>query len=222
MVCLAACATTSPPTASGAAAPNPAVESRLEMEKTAGPTSEEVVLAKLEDAVRTVPPGKSAARIALGDVGHPRSEAEARAMGGMTLLLVTAVTRDPAELPVARAFARGGNEQADLPLIAFRQTSISDAASNVAQAFGSHRFDGLYLIPDALTRVRTTVAIDLKANRTNLIILELPLQGQAQAPGGVEVPTGRPERGAVERFCVEEFPLFRQGEWRRSPWFGGK
>lgn len=152
-VLVAACASPSasgPAAGSAAAAKPPSVAEYGEIgpyQKARGPTTDADILKKLGESASRVPPGKTAQRITIGDVGYPGSVGQARAMGGMAVVLITAVTRDPGELPIARALARGEGFEADLPMLAFRASAMADVGSPVARTFGLHRYDGLYLVP---------------------------------------------------------------------------
>jgi hypothetical protein len=178
--------------------------------------SEADILGRLDEAVRDVPMNAMAERIAIEDVGYPQSAEEARKMGGMALLLVTALSRDPKELPLARVVLHVGDKAYPLPRLLYRVGTLANPDSPAGRAFGVHRYDGLYYIPIAATRTQSGLTIDFAANRQNFRGLQFDGSGEL-ADGVAEVPIGNPDPDSVAFFGVREFPLLQQGEWLRSP-----
>jgi hypothetical protein len=186
-------------------------------EPTQHTTSEADVLRRLDEAVQDVPLNALAERIALADVGYPQNAEEAHKMGGMALLLVTALSRDPRELPLAQVVLHFGDNATPLPRLIYRVGTLANPDSPAGRTFGIHRYDGLYYIPIVATRSRSGLTIDFAINRQNFRSLQFD-GGGAPLPGGVaDTPIGTPDPDSVALFGVREFPLLQEGEWVRAP-----
>ena len=72
------------------------------------PTTDAIVLRRLDDTVAEIPQGNVAVRVVIGDATYPRTQQELSDMGGFALLLVTAVSHDSEELPVDRVEVQKG------------------------------------------------------------------------------------------------------------------
>jgi hypothetical protein len=89
-----------------------------------GPTTEDVIVGRLRRTVAGLPAGTTLQRISMADVAYPRTEAENVAMGGYALLLVTSVTHQADELPLARAVVRNAAGQLPLERAAMRHSEL--------------------------------------------------------------------------------------------------
>jgi hypothetical protein len=178
------------------------------MEASHQPTTDAIVVSRLEKTLAEIPPNASVPRIALGDVAYPRSQQELEALGGFALLLVTVVCHDGAELPVDRVEARVGEQATNLPLVNSRAIRVN--VGRVAQVFGEHRFDGVYLVPVSTTRVNARVVVHLRGGSRSLEPLRFP-----PAPDRDNIPQGlrfdldlrKPQMDALLRLFSDEFPL---------------
>ena len=134
--------------------------------------TEEVVLRRIDEAARGVPEAAILPRIALADLTYPRTQDEFVAMGGFGLLLVTALSHDPAELPVAKVVSEIRGEAVELPLVASRVGQPPNA--KIPNVIGKARFDGIYLFPVFITRLKTKIVVYLGGGRYPLYPMNFP------------------------------------------------
>ena len=88
-------------------------------------------------------------RVGFYDITYPASADEYRAVDGYGILMVTIITQDPAEVPLARVYLTGGQ-----PVHTFQlASSVRSPVENpeVSSVLGATRFDALYLFPMAST-----------------------------------------------------------------------
>jgi hypothetical protein len=175
-----------------------------------GPTTDQTINLRLQAVANDLKGRGEVSRIAIGDIAYPRTQAENVELGGWGLVLVTALTRDPSELPIKRVVVRSSAGEMELQAATTRLQLNAELPPDVKSAFGAHRFDGLYYIPVAATRVECKVVIDFAANRTNFQTLQFPPPPDQDAlPRDVEVivEVGAPNPEAAQRLFREEFPF---------------
>src|SRR5262245_32014352 len=123
-----------------------------------GSSNEAVTNAKMEGELRKtmaeLGPGYGVQRIALADIAYPQNADENQKLGGFALLVVTAVTHEPTELPPRVRFRHSGG---DLPLPHLLSRIGGLDPSDLREVFGPHRFDGLYVIPIQATQTQGTL-----------------------------------------------------------------
>jgi hypothetical protein len=172
------------------------------------PTTDAVILTRLEKTLEEIPPSASVPRIALADVAYPRSQKELEALGGFGLLLVTVLSQNGSELPVERVEARLGDQVGELPLVNFRVVRMNEG--RVASIFGGHRFDGVYLLPVSTTRAQSSVVVYLRGGSATLEPLRFPPPpDQDNFPRGLKFDWDlrKPDVEALLRLIRDEFPL---------------
>jgi hypothetical protein len=172
------------------------------------PTTDAVILQRLEDAARSIPPHATAPRIAMADVAYPASKDESDHLGGYAVLFVTAVAQAMADLPVDRVeISREGN-RAKLIKVGEHKSMLTVA--RLAEVFGSFRQDVVYLIPIAATQTSTLVTVFLGGGVYPLNVLRFPLpDDQGAPPPGVswDGETRRPDPDALRAIVEREFPV---------------
>jgi hypothetical protein len=171
-----------------------------------------VILGRLRDTLRDIPRGAIAARMALGDVAYPRSQAELDALGGFALLLVTALAHDEAELPIDGAVAKTRTAVAPLPLVASRASTVTD---DIGAVLGSHRHDAVYLLPVFATRVPMTVVISFRGGNRSLDLLRFPPPPEADPlPRELDLSgeMREPLVQAIDRLLQDELPLMKDAQ----------
>jgi hypothetical protein len=172
------------------------------------PTTDDVILARLEKTLEEIPPSASVPRIALGDVAYPRSQQELEALGGFGLLLVTVVSHNGRELPVERVEARLGDQVGELPLVNSRVIRMNEG--RMSRVFGGYRFDGVYLLPVSTTRANSSVVVYLRGGSATLEPLRFPPPpDQDNFPRGLNFDWAlrKPDVDALLRLINDEFPL---------------
>jgi hypothetical protein len=149
-------------------------------------------------------PGARISRIAIFDVSYPRDAQERARLHGYGLLLVSALSWDRAELPLAKVYlAHGDRAETDLPLLGSVMRDVP-ADSLAAKELGPYRQDSFYLLPlNALPNA--TLESDFKTGRTGFAIgagLSAPDYGSPLAPGAP------PPSAEIAKFLDREYPDF--------------
>jgi hypothetical protein len=179
-----------------------------------GSSEEALTNAKVEDRLRKfmlgLPPHSSVQRIALADVAYPANSEENRKLGGFTLILVTAVTHEPTELPPHVHFRHSSGDLA-LPLLLSRIGAVDPP--DLRKVFGSLRFDGLYAIPIQATQTEGAVLANFQNVSRDFRLLDFP---KGNLPEGVEaIPPSEPDMTAVRSFAEREFPIVEERDLTR-------
>ena len=170
------------------------------------PTTDAVVLARLEETAREIPAHARAARIALADVAYPATQDELDALGGYAVLLVTAVSHEPRELPIDRVEVRSGARVAKLIEVGSRKSLLADA--RLAEVFGQFRHDAIYLIPVSATQVSSNVTVFVGGGVYPLAVLAFPSGEETLPPGLVfQGDVRAPKPDALRAMVEREFPL---------------
>src|SRR6266700_612138 len=86
-------------------------------------------------------------RYALYDMAYPKDSAEAAAMNGYAILVVTALVQDSTELPLAKVYVSDARGDLGLTLVNSTASRVSPAESDVRATFGQFRWDGIFLFP---------------------------------------------------------------------------
>jgi hypothetical protein len=171
------------------------------------PTTDAVILGRLEETLREIPAGSFAPRIAMADVAYPSSQSELDAVGSYAVLLVTVVSHDPNELPIDRVEIRSETKTAKLIEVGTHRSLL--ARPRLAEVFGQFRYDGIYLVPVSATRVDTAVTVFIGRGAYPLAVLRFPRDGDGETlpPDLVLGPVRRPDPEALRAMVEREFPL---------------
>lgn len=206
------CAGTEPPPPNSAKSPGATHQSQSAADaskRSQGPSDEAVTNASIEARLREtfaeLPQGSSVQRIALADVAYPANPDENQKLAGFTLMVVTAVTHDAAELP-PRTFFRHSKGDFELPLLLSRIGTLDPP--DLRETFGAHRFDGLYVVPLQATQTDGMVLANFKNGRRDFQLLKFPTR---VLPAGMEaLNPGTPDMGALRSFAEREFPIVEE------------
>ena len=145
-------------------------------------------------------------RIALYDVAYPKDSAEAIAMGGNGVLVVTAVVQDTTEIPLRRVYLTTGTGIQELAPVAALASYASDSV--VRATFGRFRLDATYLLPLHLRVTAGDLLADFAAHRDGFRLTQF----DGQRPDGLRnlgrLPTtsSRPTPAALWSFIRREYP----------------
>jgi hypothetical protein len=148
-------------------------------------------------------------RISLFDLAFPSSPTEYRAVGGYAVLLITAMSQDSAELPLARVYVNDGTHVEAL-LVLSSVLSVTDSSlGEVRHTLGRYRFDALYSIPVQSIVRPGQLVIDYARHRSGFVIHEFT----GEVPEMIrDLPIGRPAAApdtvALNLLIQREYPGF--------------
>jgi hypothetical protein len=157
-----------------------------------------------QDLKQTYPQG--GARYAASDMASPRDDDEYYKLGKNGVVLISAVTQDSAELPLARVAIRNGAVLTELKPLASGRRETAEG-SVVREMFGRFRQDALYLVPLDQVKRGATLECDFAVHRQGFVITRLsePPQGFILAdPGRKSGP--QPSASLLQAFIAREFP----------------
>ncbi len=175
---------------------------------TYGPTTFDSLDKSMEEAARELrqqqPQG--ADRFAAYDMAYPADAVEYKAFGKHAIVLVSAVSHDVGELPLARVYIRvGGREISLKPILAVRRDTQEGSATRAM--FGQYRADAFYFVPISLLAPDAKLICDFAANRKGFTL------------GTVDVPdldfivsdrdrtsSREPSFAALKAFMDREYP----------------
>lgn len=210
--CASAPAAPKPPTTSAAPAHASTQTVTGPLHGTSTPTTDEVVLQRLESTLKEIPIGAQVPRIAIGDVAYPSTPEEFTALGGFALLLVTACSHGDGELPLERVVVRTGDKTAELPIVTLQKKALPPGA--LAQAFGARRVDAVYLLPVFATRVNSTVIVRFRGVSHSMDLLRFPAPAsEDRLPQGLPLDNEitDPLQAALDALIRRELPLMQPG-----------
>lgn len=175
------------------------------------PATPERMIERLEDAAESAEAYGPIPRAVLYDIGYPRSSDEYERLGGYAVVLVTAVSHDRSELPLARVYVREGPKRTELKLLRGGGVSENDGVSErVVKTFGGFRSDALYLMPVYLRTRPAELAVDYAKNRQGQKVgtFGTPLSAEVSALPIEPAAGSGPSDDAVRAFVKREFPGF--------------
>lgn len=112
-------------------------------------------------------------RVALWDVAFPKDREEYESLNKHAVLLITAITHDPTELPLRRLYRRNGDKTTELSkIVAWR--SETKAGSLARKVLGQYREDTFYLLPIQYYFESGVLLLDFSANRSEFHIHDYP------------------------------------------------
>lgn len=103
--------------------------------------------ARIQDAEAQARAYAPIPRFALYDMAYPKDSADAAAMHGYAILVVTALVQDSSELPLARVYVRDVTGDHALTRAASIKSFVPASQSAVRSTFGRFRWDAIYLFP---------------------------------------------------------------------------
>lgn len=173
-------------------------------ELVTGAVTPDIMTARIEAAaqdLRRQHPDAVADRYAEVDWAWPANEDT----GGYAVMLIVAVSKNEAELPLRRVYIRSADgRETDLLRVFSVRTPIA-ADSVTSSMFGAFREDRFYWAPIDLLLSDGAVMLDFAINRTGFRVKALP----AQAPPDWETtPRGEPDVDALNVMLDREYPGF--------------
>lgn len=107
------------------------------------------------------------------DIAFPASEQEYRDLGKHAILLVAAITHDPAELPLKRVYLQKNGSVVELKKIG-SSLYRTPAGSTVEKVLGPYRENAFYLLPTSAFFQKTDLLIDFARNRDAFKLMQFP------------------------------------------------
>ena len=137
------------------------------------------------------------------DYFYPATPREYQALGGNGVLQLSAVARNPKDLPVKRAVLRFGGKDVVLQPIADRESTVP-AGTPLAKAIGVNRQDAFFLLPGKLPRKTGDlwVFFSVPGNGLNAGSLSLVLPGALNP----DAPAAQPDPVALRKVLAREYP----------------
>jgi hypothetical protein len=179
-----------------------------------GPTSPDAVTKRLEDEAARMasedkrndgpggPPTSHPHTVSF-DYVYPVSGAEYRALGANGVVLVSAVVKNPKELPIKRVVLRFGGKDVALQSIATRQSTVP-SSSPLAKTVGANRVDAFYLLPGKAPGKEADLWVyfsppgeAVRAGR--VAVIDLPEDLKA-------LPSTQPDEAALKKVLAREYP----------------
>jgi len=172
------------------------------------PVSDSMMSARLRFAAAEYRQYAPVPRLALFDIAYPATAAEYSRLAGHAVLLVTAVTQDSAELPLAQVYVQDETDSARvLPFVRGTCGRLSTSEAAIGEVFGKFRCDALYLLP-VIERTGTgEVLADFAVHRRGFRLLRFD---GTLPPSLRDLPVGPPgpdvDAAALRAFIAREFP----------------
>lgn len=137
------------------------------------------------------------------------NRAEFEALGRYALLLIAVWTQKADGLPVKRVFIRADGQEIPIQKVSSWQTDV-DKTSATAKMYGPYREDGFYLVPLGSMLRNGQVIIDLSANRTGWVMLQLPSRvvKPEKYPNPDPAPGAQPDLKTLQAVIRRKFPGF--------------
>lgn len=107
------------------------------------------------------------------DIAFPADDQEYRDLGKHAILLIAAVTHDPAELPLERVYLQNRGTVVELQKIG-STLCRTKAGSEVERVLGSYRENAFYLLPISAYFQNVDLLIDFARNRSAFKLIQFP------------------------------------------------
>jgi hypothetical protein len=152
---------------------------------------------------------KGAARGSSVDFCWPSSPEEYRALAKHTLLLVSVVTQDAAELPLRRVYVTVDGKETELIRLSSRRSDVRKGSVTFS-ILGRYREDGFYLAPAGLMMRDGYLQADFAVRRTGFNLYKLPGSPPdfVKADGNPMPPEAKPDTPAVKALLQREYRDF--------------
>ena len=145
-------------------------------------------------------------RVAFYDIAYPKDSAEAVAMNGNAVLVVTAVVQDSSECPLRRVYLTAATGTQELLLVSAVASYTVD--TNVRATFGPFRLDAAYLLQLAIRTAAGDLLADFAAHRLAFRLTHF--DGQTPEPvrrlGRLAPGSGLPGPAAIWTLVRREYP----------------
>lgn len=173
------------------------------------PVSPEIMNSRIAAAAVKLQRYAPIPRYAQYDFAPPRDAQEYAALQGHGVVLISVLTQVPAEMPPKRLVAKLGT--ASVPLVLYASGSISAQPDpNISRAFGSYRWEGLYLLPMYLAAGGAQLVMDFAVNRDGFVVAQF---GDQERKNSADLPIGLPgaeppPATSMVKFLTREYPGF--------------
>ncbi|HKU65368.1 MAG TPA: hypothetical protein VJQ06_09935 [Rhizomicrobium sp.] len=148
--------------------------------------------------------GTRADRFAAFDIAWPRDVEEAKRLGGNTVILLGALSRNVSELPLAKVYLeRPDGSQVVLRRLGRVKRTLA-ASSQAAKVFGPNLTEEFYLVPVHALGRNVMLKCDFAKNRLGFVVSH----SLSSASPVVQSPAVRPLAGAVQAMVEREYPGF--------------
>jgi hypothetical protein len=129
-----------------------------------------------------------------------------------TVFLLAVWTQKGEELPVKRMFIRADGQEVPIQRLSSWRTDVAPM-SIAAKMFGPNREDGFYLVPTGMMLRSGQIIIDLSANRTGWVMLDLPSKvvtavDPQRIPNPDPAPGAKPNLKTLQAFIQRKFAGF--------------
>ena len=158
------------------------------------------------EARAAVPLAGRADRFAAFDIAWPRDAAEAKRLGGNTVILLGALSQNSSELPLAKVYLERPGAS---PVVLRRLGRIKRTlppSSHAAKVFGPNLTEEFYLVPVHALGRNVMLKCDFAKNRQGFVLSQ-SLSAPSALPA-MQSPAARPAPGAVQAMVTREFPGF--------------
>jgi len=172
---------------------------------------------RIRESARQLEAQGGVPRVAFVDLRVPGSAREREALGGHGVLRLTAVCRDPAELPPARVYVQSGEGETWLRAIRGRLGQVPDSEAEILRVVGRARLDALYLMPLHLAARPGALVVDFAQGRRGFVLGELPVLPAEAGPALDPASAAAPDRAALEALIARELPEFASPEPPPAP-----
>jgi hypothetical protein len=145
-------------------------------------------------------------RIALYDLAFPASQKELTELNQNAVVLITALTQDPSELPLGRVFVADGESEVELVKLSALMSQVR--SDLVARVFGKNRQDSMFLLPVRFTLRKATLKLDFARSRSGFTVGQLKPPPHENGMSWSEKPAGDrvPSQAALEHLIEREYP----------------
>lgn len=149
-------------------------------------------------------PGIRADRYAAFDIAWPRDVEEAKRLGGNTVILLGALSRNVSELPLAKAYLElPDGSQVALRRLGRTQRTLA-TSSQAAKVFGPNVTEEFYLVPVHALERNVMLKCDFAKNRLGFVLSH----ALSSTSPVVQSPAVPPLAGAVQAMVEREYPGF--------------
>jgi hypothetical protein len=104
-------------------------------------------------------------RVGFYDLAYPLDKDESKKLQGFGVLLITALSQNPSEFPLKRAYIEFDGTQKELKQLASFMSIIPEKEQKLIKVLGCNRFDALFLLPIYAANRRASLFIDFAVNR---------------------------------------------------------
>lgn len=172
------------------------------------PATTERMTQRLEQAATQLQSEAPLARIVLSDVAYPGDQRDYRALDGNAVLLISALVRDRAEIPLRQVLVVAGDKATVLTRVYSVRSDQTGSTSLPIRTFGPYREDILCLLPVRLRMQPADLVVDLGGTKGRLRVTSFGAAVPPQVSSVItsDTPGNGPSEQVLDRFIRAEFP----------------